>query len=76
MAKPASIGLEHLPVIEAVAKVLDDYDPLKQQQIIEMLFARHVMLTSRDLDQQKIIMDGMTKHVRQIVNQWMALDVG
>jgi hypothetical protein len=61
-----TLGIEHLPLLEALwSTLLREPNPVKQQVAIELLTARHAM---RLADQAKFVADSMHKHVLQILD--------
>ena len=68
---PAVLGLELLPLIEPIVKILDDEaDTVRRQQAIEMLVVRHASLFGRNTRERVYIAESMHKHIMQIIAQW------
>jgi hypothetical protein len=62
------LGIELLAKLDKLIEILDTEPPVVQQQLIELLASRHALRTG-DLERADLVIDGMRKHVRQLVGQ-------
>ena len=63
----ATLGTELIAPLGRVSAVLDTYDPVTQQKLIELLTVRHAM---RMLEHAEFTADSMHKHIKQLIEQW------
>lgn len=62
-----TLGMDLAPGLEAVAAVLDQYDPVTRQKLLEVLTVRHAMQAGGRDGRIEFVVDAMHKHVRQIL---------
>ena len=67
MGKKTTLGLEMVPMLKRLRDVLNDYDQLTQQKMLELALANHVMRVGRNREEKQFVIDSVAKHVRQIV---------
>jgi hypothetical protein len=57
---------EDIPKLKQVIEVLDAYDAVTQQKLIELLAARHAL---RMTDKAGFVAASMYKHIRQLIDE-------
>jgi len=62
-----TLGEELLPFLDRLSLLLEKYDPVTQQKLIELLVVRHLMKVGQP--NEKFVLDSMNKHIKQIVQQ-------
>ena len=63
-----TLGEELAPHVEELERVLHRHHPVRQQQLIEILAARHAM---RMGEHAHYVADSMHKHVRQVIRDFI-----
>jgi hypothetical protein len=64
------LGKELLPKLNQLIELLADCDPVTRQKLLELAVAKHVMTVTEKREQQEHIINGITKHVRQIIGEY------
>jgi len=54
------------PMLERLIAVLNDYDPLTQQKLLELACVRHALMVGNQAD-AKTVAFGLCKHIKQMV---------
>ena len=62
------LDVDLLPMIERVVAVLDDYDPVTQQKVLEVVSVRHAMKMGSVRDADFVVVS-MHKHITQMLRQ-------
>jgi hypothetical protein len=60
------LDVDLLPKLERITAILDDYDPVTQQKLLELASVRYAM---RAGSMSGVVVAGMHKHINQILNQ-------
>lgn len=68
--KTRAAGLQYIPVLEELDKVLNKLTLVEQQTAIELLATRHIMRASYpDMEKIPVILRGVIKHIGQFTEQ-------
>jgi hypothetical protein len=59
-----TLGVEFVSMLDRLTEVLDDYSPVTQQKLIELLAARHAMRCGSE--NVSFVIDSMHKHIHQL----------
>jgi hypothetical protein len=66
----ATLRADLLPLLNEMIQVIErERDPVRQQQLIELLTVRHCLRAGSSQDQYLELADGVAKHVRQLIGQ-------
>ena len=61
-----SLDEDLYPYLKRLIAVLDDYDPLTQQKLLELMCVRHALMTGNPVDAKAVAL-GLCKHIKQMV---------
>lgn len=64
-----TLGMDLLASLDALIKILDREEAVRQQQVLELLVVRHIFRAVDDLPTMDFIADSFAKHVKQLVRQ-------